>query len=191
MSDATIKANTNQRSSQTTPNEATMAADQDPLVLHLTRRLTAPRALVFAMCTDSAALAQWWGPNGFTTPSVELDVLPGGRYRIEMQPPDGDRFFLTGEFCAIEPGKRLTFTFRWEDPDPDDQETVVTVTLADVADSTAVTIEQGPFRTEARRELHTQGWIETLDRLEALLAVAASASAQPFQKANPRQGEQS
>ncbi len=140
------------------------------LMLRLTRRLAAPRRLVFAMWTDPDALAQWWGPNGFTTPSIELDVRAGGGYRIEMQPPEGAGFFLTGEFCAIEPPARLTYTFRWEDPDPDDHETVVTLTLADVGESTDVTVDQGPFRTDARRELHTEGWTQTLDRLEALLA---------------------
>jgi len=140
------------------------------LMLRLTRRLAAPRPLVYAMWTDPDALAQWWGPNGFTAPSIALDVRAGGRYRIEMQPPHGDPFFLTGEFCVIEAPARLTYTFRWEDPDPDDQETVVSLALEDLGESTDVTVDQGPFRTEARRELHTEGWTQTLDRLETLLA---------------------
>ena len=103
------------------------------------------------MWTDSDSLAQWWGPEGFTAPSIAVDVRPGGRYRIEMQPPAGERFFLAGEFCAIDaPEPRLTYTFHWEDPDPDDQETVVRLTLADLGESTDLTVDQGPFRTEQR-----------------------------------------
>jgi uncharacterized protein YndB with AHSA1/START domain len=52
-------------------------------------------------------LARWCGPKGFSAPSVELDVRAGGSYRIEMQPPEGDAFFLSGEFCEVDPATRL------------------------------------------------------------------------------------
>ena len=87
-----------------------------------------------------------------------------------MQPPDGDPFFLTGEFREVEPPARLAYAFAWEDPDPDDQETVVTFSLEDLGEErTRLVVEQGPFATEARRALHTQGWTETLDRLQQLI----------------------
>ena len=138
------------------------------LTLHLERHLPAPPPLVFKMHTEPDLLAQWWGPHGFSTPSIELDLRPGGAYRIEMQPPDGDHFTLTGEFREIDPPTRLTYTFRWDPPDADDQETVVTVSLRDLGDSTALTIEQSPFATQERRALHQQGWTESLDRLDQL-----------------------
>jgi uncharacterized protein YndB with AHSA1/START domain len=122
------------------------------------------------MWTDPDALAQWWGPDGFTTRSIALDVRAGGRFRIEMQPAQGHAFFLTGEFCVVKAPALLIYTFRWEDPDPDDRDNVVTLTLAGVGESTDVTVDQGPFRTEARREFHAEGWVQTLDRLEAVLA---------------------
>jgi uncharacterized protein YndB with AHSA1/START domain len=86
-----------------------------------------------------------------------------------MQPPGGDLFFLAGEFRDVDPDRRLTYTFRWEDPDPDDQETVVAFSLQDVGGSTALTVDQGPFATEPRRALHDQGWTEALDRLQDLI----------------------
>jgi uncharacterized protein YndB with AHSA1/START domain len=82
----------------------TMAAE---LVLHLERVLPAPRALVFRMHAEPDLLAQWWGPKGFTAPSLELDLCVGGRYRITMQPPEGDRFVLSGEFGEVDFGTRL------------------------------------------------------------------------------------
>ena len=84
-----------------------MAAE---LVLHLERLVPAPRPLVFRMHTEPDLLAQWWGPKGFSAPSVELDVRVGGGYRIVMQPPDGDAFFLAGEFREVEPLSRLSYT---------------------------------------------------------------------------------
>jgi len=42
-----------------------------------------------------------------------------------MQPPEGDRFYLTGEFREVDPPARLAYTFIWEYPDPDDVEMLV------------------------------------------------------------------
>jgi uncharacterized protein YndB with AHSA1/START domain len=90
-----------------------------------------------------------------------------------MQPPEGDPFYLSGEFREVDPPSRLAYTFRWEDPDPDDRETVVTFSLRDRGESTEVTVDQGVFATEARQALHVQGWTETLDRLEELMVSEA------------------
>lgn len=54
----------------------------------------------------------------------------------------------------------------WEEPDPDDQETVVTMTLRDAGDETEMTVDQGLFVAEARHDLHHAGWTDSLGRLE-------------------------
>jgi uncharacterized protein YndB with AHSA1/START domain len=138
-------------------------------VLHLERVLPAPRQLVFRMHTEPELLARWWGPKGFSVPSIDLDLRVGGGYRITMQPPEGDAFLLSGEFREVDPGTGLAYTFRWEPPDPDDRETVVALSLRDVRESTALTVDQGTFATEERRALHEQGWSESLGRLQELL----------------------
>lgn len=138
--------------------------------MHLERVLREPRARVFGAHADREVLARWWGPSGFSAPRIDLDVRPGGSYRIVMQPPEGEAFVLVGEFRAIEPDTRLSYTFRWEPPDPDDRETVVDFSLEDRGGSTFLTVDQRGFATEARRALHEQGWSESLDRLEDVLA---------------------
>jgi len=150
-------------------SEAIVAADADDLTLHLERVLPAPPSLVFRADTDPGELAKWWGPKGFTAPTVQLDVRVGGSYRIAMQPPGGALFYLSGEFREVDPHWRLAYTFRWEDPDPEDRETVVTISLRDLGESTELTVDQGVFATERRLALHTQGWTEGLDRLQALI----------------------
>jgi uncharacterized protein YndB with AHSA1/START domain len=139
------------------------------LALHLERLLPASPSLVFRMFAEPDLLAQWWGPKGFSAPSVDLDLRVGGAYRIAMQPPEGDLFFLSGEFRAVDPPTQLTYTFRWEPPDPDDRETIVSVSLRDRHGSTALAVDQGSFATEGRLSLHEQGWTDSLDRLEALI----------------------
>ena len=124
---------------------------------------------MFAACVEPGTFVQWWGPAGFTTPHLELDVRQGRRYRIRMQPPEGDAFHLRGRFSEVDPPRRLVFTFEWEEPDPDDQETTVTLSFLDHDEHMTLVLDQGPFATEARRALHEAGWTESFQRLEETL----------------------
>ena len=147
-----------------------MEARSGELTLALEHTLPAPGDVVFAAFTESGELARWWGPEGFTIPSLEFEPRVGGTYRIEMQPPEGESFHLTGEFREVDPPDRLAYTFAWDPPDPDDVETLVTLSFQDRGDATDVRFTQGAFRTEARRALHRDGWSESFGKLERLLS---------------------
>jgi len=54
-----------------------------------TRVFDAPRDLVFEAWTLPEHVAQWWGPNGFTTTTHSMDVRPGGEWIFVMHGPDG------------------------------------------------------------------------------------------------------
>jgi uncharacterized protein YndB with AHSA1/START domain len=139
------------------------------LRLELRGEMPAPRERVWRALTEPEELAEWWGPNGFTSPSVELDLRVGGGYRIAMQPPEGELFHLSGEFTEVDPPLRLAYTFVWDPPNPDDQETVATLSLEEAGDSTELTLVQGPFATEERFALHRDGWTDGFGRLRELL----------------------
>jgi uncharacterized protein YndB with AHSA1/START domain len=145
----------------------------DELTIEMKRVLPSARSVVFGAFSDPNELAKWWGPRGFSTPSLELQARVGESYRIEMQPPEGDRFYLTGEFREVDPPARLAYTFVWDDPDPDDVDTVVELSFRNLGQSTEVALRQGPFKTEARRRLHEDGWTDSFDKLEHLLSVRA------------------
>jgi uncharacterized protein YndB with AHSA1/START domain len=146
----------------------------DELTLRLQKYLGVPREIVFAACIEPQRLAEWWGPKGFSSSSVELDPQPGGMYRIGMQPPEGELFYLRGTFREVDSPNRLVYTFEWEDPDPDDRENVVTLAFLETGGGTLLSLEQGPFATEARYELHRAGWTDALERLEESLVRQAS-----------------
>jgi len=148
----------------------------DDLTLRLSRILDAPRADVFAACTRPQELQRWWGPKGFSTPHLELDVRVGGSYRIAMQPPGGEVFFLTGEYREVTAPSRLAYTFLWDPPDADDVETLAVLDLEDLGERTRLDLTHGRFATPARFELHEAGWGETLDRLQELLSAKNSAA---------------
>ena len=150
-----------------------METRSDELMLEMERVLPAARPVVFAAFSDSNELVKWWGPKGFSSPSLKFQARVGESYRIEMQPPEGDAFYLTGEFREVDPPARLAYTFVWEDPDRDDVETLVVLSFRDVGESTEVALAQGPFKTEARRALHRDGWMDSFDKLEQLISVQA------------------
>ena len=101
-----------------------------------------------------------------------LGVRPSRRSRLSDRDAaaEGDAFYLTGEFREVEPPARLVFTFVWEDPDPDDVETIVALDFQDLGGVTEVSLTQGRFQTEARRALHRDGWTDSFDRLERLIS---------------------
>lgn len=140
------------------------------LVLDLKCVLDAAPERIFRLLTEPVELARWWGPQGFTTPEADVDLSLGGGYRFTMQPPEGDAFHLSGEFIEIDPPRRLAYTFRWDEPDPDDRETVVVLTLDAAGEATEVSLSQGEFATDARLELHRNGWSDGFEKLRALVA---------------------
>jgi uncharacterized protein YndB with AHSA1/START domain len=138
-------------------------------VLRLERTLPAVREDVWRALTDPQALAKWWGPSGFTAPSIDFKPQVGRGYRIAMQPPAGELFHLSGTFREVAPPSRIVYTFVWDPPDPDDRETTARLVLEDQGEETKVLFTQGEFATEERRALHEGGWTEGLERLEEFL----------------------
>src|SRR5262245_52906463 len=94
----------------TSPGSArrlSMTDDARGSTFRLVRTMPAPRSRVFEMHGDPQQFARWWGPRGFSTQRVEIELRVGGCYRIAMRPPDGDVFWLTGEFLAAAPHELL------------------------------------------------------------------------------------
>jgi uncharacterized protein YndB with AHSA1/START domain len=151
----------------------------DGYVLRLDRSFPATREEVWRALTDAEALAEWWGPNGFTSPSVDFEPAVGGGYHVVMQPPEGEPFHLSGTFREVDPPSRLAYTFVWDPPDPDDRETTATLVLEDQREETKVLFTQAAFATEERRSLHEDGWTEGFERLEALLRSSRRAGSAP------------
>jgi uncharacterized protein YndB with AHSA1/START domain len=95
-----------------------MAPPSDPSPAQefgLTRIFEAPRALVFKVWTDPRYVALWWGLEGTSAARCELDVRPGGDWRIDMRAANGLVFPNGGVFLEVTPGERLVYT---DIPDP-------------------------------------------------------------------------
>ena len=152
--------------------EAVRAEPAKPELV-MTRVLDAPRRLVFKAWTEPVHLVRWWGPQGFTTPSCEMDVRPGGTFRLLMRSPEGTEHRLQGVYREIVEPERLSFTWAWLDAEGrPGHETVVTVTLDEVGGRTRLTLHQAVFESDTARAAHQHGWTTCLDRLAEYLANA-------------------
>lgn len=76
----------------------------------LTRLFDAPRNLVWRAWTDPKHLAQWFGPEGFTSSVPELAVRVGGSLRIVMRSGDDNDYPMKSEFREVVPPERLVFS---------------------------------------------------------------------------------
>ncbi len=74
-----------------------------------TRRFVARRERLWSAFTDPQQVARWWGPDGFTNTIHEMDVRPGGRWRLTMHAPDGTAFANESEFREVAPPERIAF----------------------------------------------------------------------------------
>jgi uncharacterized protein YndB with AHSA1/START domain len=70
--------------------------------LATTRRIRAPRALIWRALTDPVVLATWWGPNGFTNTFATCDVRPGGEWRFTMHAPNGAAYANECRFAELQ-----------------------------------------------------------------------------------------
>jgi uncharacterized protein YndB with AHSA1/START domain len=73
------------------------------------RIVDANRDLVWQMFTDPTHIPHWWGPQGFTTTVQEIDVKPGGIWRLVMHGPDGRNYPNTITYREVEKPERLVF----------------------------------------------------------------------------------
>lgn len=154
-----------------TAGEAARTGDAAPRLV-LERRYSAPIDLVYQAWTDPTMLSRWFGPEGFTVPSCELDVRAGGRYRICMRGPDGD-LWISGQFKEVSPPNRLVFSWAWETDGERGHETEVRLELAREDGATRLTLTHSRFESESSRDGHEQGWSSSLVKLERLVAESA------------------
>lgn len=157
--------------------------DWDPEAIIATRVLDAPRDLVFAVWTDPKHLAQWWGPNGFTTTTHAHEARPGGIWRFVMHGPDGRDYQNRVTYEEIVKPERIVYRHGGGD-DVEPVRFSVTVTFEDMNGKTKLTMRmQFPSAEERARVIKEygadKGLVQTLARLSdyvAAMALSARAS---------------
>jgi len=155
--------------------------EQDPRSIIGTRLLDAPRKLVFAAWTDPKHLAQWWGPNGFTTTTHAFDFRPGGVWRFVMHGPDGRDYQNRITFDEIAPPERIVYRHAGGD-DVEPVQFTQTVTFEDIGNGQTRLTWQGRFPSAEERARvikeygADKGLVETMARLVDYVASMSSSS---------------
>lgn len=144
------------------------AAQLDKEVI-VTRVVAASLDRAFAAWADPAQIVQWFGPEGFTLDTHEIDIRPGGRWRFDMIAPDGTAFSNRITFLRIEPSRLIEADHGTDaDDDPDQFRLLVTFDAQDNG-KTVVTLRQMHPTPERRGIVIGFGAVEfggqTLDKL--------------------------
>lgn len=143
-----------------------MSATEGPS-LRLDRTLRAPPARVWAAWTRPELMTLWFGPHHTRVEQAEADVRVGGRFRVVLREENGERHEVSGDYVAVEPERRLVFTWAWVTMP--ERRSRVAVTLHAVPEGTVLTLVHDRFADAETATRHTRGWTESLERLSAHL----------------------
>ena len=143
------------------------ATDQTTPVLVVRRRIAVPRERVFEAWLDSESLAHWMRPGGSTHATVTVDPRVGGGFRIVMDGAPHGCVEHTGEYLAIEPPSRLSFT--WISKYTDERPTVVTIEFHERGTGTELVLTHRGLPA-SQVEGHRRGWTDIVRLLDESLA---------------------
>jgi uncharacterized protein YndB with AHSA1/START domain/uncharacterized damage-inducible protein DinB len=142
----------------------------DADVLTLVRRYPATPGQVFDALADRDAVEQWFGPNDEMTVTVtDWDFEPGGKYRIQLIHQFGNTHTVGGTFIAIEPAKKLSYSWQWEDEGYREMGvSEVTYELTPIDGGTELRLTHAGLPNNEAVIGHSEGWNGGLWRMERL-----------------------
>jgi uncharacterized protein YndB with AHSA1/START domain len=139
----------------------------------ISRVIDGPRRLVFEAYTDVRHLAEWWGPDGFTTTTHSFEFRRGGVWEFTMHGPDGTDFPNHIEWLEIVPLERIETLHGKRAADPNAFRSTIRFTERGGATEVTMTTR---FPTKAQRDLVVEkygaieGGRQTLGKLAAYVA---------------------
>ena len=147
-----------------------MTMTNDDTVLEITRVFNASPERVFAAWLDLGQFRSWIGPEGIDCDVELLEPKVGGRYRLVMNTPE--RLIpVSGVFKAIEPSRRLVFTWGWEGDAI--RQSLITLTLRELGGKTELTLRQEGLGSVESRDGHVRGWNSAFNKLDRYLSEGA------------------
>ncbi|MES2945043.1 MAG: SRPBCC family protein [Pseudomonadota bacterium] len=149
--------------------------------ISITRIVNAPLARVWQVFTQAKHIGHWWGPNGFTTTTFEMEVRPGGLWRYVMHgpAPEGSAPGTPGtdynnwiRYTTVKPLERLEYEHGGDDENV--AEFNADISFQDLGNQTQVTLHLVLKSAEQLKHLvefgAVQGGEQTLGRLDAYVS---------------------
>jgi len=148
-------------------DEATTAAKTGTVELH--RVFSAKPEKIYRAFLDAAATAKWLPPAGFTCTVGHMDAKVGGTFRMAFTNfSTGSSHSFGGEYLELEPGRRIRYTDRFDDPNLPGQ-IEVTIDLRAVSVGTDVRIRQTGLPPQIPVEACYLGWQQSMRQLAELV----------------------
>ncbi len=147
----------------------------------ISRRVNAPRAIVYRALLDAGAVAKWMVPTGMTSHVHAFDAREGGSFRISLtyDAPTGtgkttahtDTFH--GRFVKLVRNEQVVEVVEFETTDPALRgEMSITYTLADADGGTEVLAVHDGLPRGLSAADNEVGWRMSLAKLAALVEAA-------------------
>jgi uncharacterized protein YndB with AHSA1/START domain len=145
--------------------------------LEIVRFINVPTNRVYSAWTDPVQLKEWFGPENVRTRKITADARVGGKYRWDLTSPEGEEMSAFGEYKELVPGKKIVFTWQWEDDEAwENRSSVVTIELRERRGGTELRLRHEQLPSEESRDRHNEGWNSLVDRLEQFLVQVGLAS---------------
>ncbi len=144
----------------------------------LARVIEAPRSVAYAAWADPDQIQKWFGPEGMTIETREIELRPGGRWRFDMVAPDGFRYSNRMVFLRME-APSLIEVEHGSDQDDDPGRFRMLVTFDEQGNGKTVVTLRQMHPSKAQREA-TIGFgaveygAQTLDKLARHVASAGA-----------------
>jgi len=143
--------------------------------LEIKRLINAPRNRVYAAWTNPKQLTEWFGPENVRTRDLVAETRAGGKFRWDLTNPEGEEMTVEGEYRDLQPGRKIVFTWQWQDDETwENRNSVVTVELSDAAGGTELRLLHEQLPSEESRDNHNEGWNSLLNKLDKFLNEKAS-----------------
>jgi uncharacterized protein YndB with AHSA1/START domain len=158
----------------TTKNEV---QKPDDATLIVKRTLNAPPERAFRAWTSPEHIQQWMRPEpGMKVPLASMDLRVGGKFRIQMQKPDGEFFTAVGMFKEVKAPERLVYTWDWEKDgsgaefgEVEGKPTLITVEFLKQGERTELVLTHRRFATVESRDNHARGWGKIVETFAAVV----------------------
>ena len=143
-----------------------------------TRRVNAPRPVVYRALLDAGAIETWMVPIGMASHVHAFDAREGGSFRVSLTydapTASGKTTAHTdtyhGRFVRLVPNEQVVEVMEFETGDPAMRgEMIVTFTLTDAGSSTDVLAVHANLPPGIALADNETGWRMALDKLAALV----------------------
>jgi len=137
--------------------------------IKLHRVLRSKPERVYRAFLDSAAMAKWLPPNGFTGTVHHMDAKVGGTFKMSFTNfSSGKSHSFGGKYLELKPNELLRYTDVFDDPNLPG-EMVTTVVLKEVFCGTEINVTQEGIPAMIPAEACYMGWQESLILLGKLV----------------------